>query len=318
LGAGGARDAERALDAALELGIRFFDTADSYAQGDSERLLGRVLKRAGDRALVATKAGYVLPAPRWALRFAKPPLRLLARASRRIGGSLREWRDRGLAQRFDPAHLGAALRGSLRRLQRERIDLFLLHDPPADLASADALWRWVEAEQRAGHLRGFGVSCAGTAADIAWLHAPAVEVVQVGWRLPAGAAGDPFLAAARRRGVGIIAREFLGERRDDDAIRAGLRGVLAHPEVSVALVGMSRPDHVRANARLAQEVAADTMRAHEARMCSARREPGPNQNRPARESGHPESLGTTLMALDSRFRGNDGNRKAPQIESITP
>jgi len=94
LAAGGRRHAERALEAALEQGIGFFDTADIYGQGDSERLLGRVLGRAPG-ITIATKAGYRLPAPMWALRLAKPPLRLAARLRGAIGLSLAERRRRG-------------------------------------------------------------------------------------------------------------------------------------------------------------------------------------------------------------------------------
>jgi aryl-alcohol dehydrogenase-like predicted oxidoreductase len=257
LAAGGMADAERALEAALDHGIRFFDTADSYGQGDSERVLGRVLKRADDRVIVATKAGYVLPAPRWALRFVKRPLRRLARWSPRIGRSLAAWRSHGFAQRFDIEHLSTALRGSLRRLSRDRVDLFLLHDPPAELARSDALWRWVEAEKRAGHLRSFGVSCPGGDADLAWLEHPEVEVVQIAWRRPLDAADDRFLAGARRSGVGLIAHGILGSgAHDDGAVHSALRAVLTHPAVSVALLGMSRPDHVRANVLMARALAA--------------------------------------------------------------
>ncbi len=258
LAAADARGAERAVAVALDHGIRFFDTADIYGQGDSERLLGRALKGV-DSVAVATKAGYVLPAPRWALRLVKPPLRLLTRSSRQVGRSLSAWRGHSFRQRFDVARLRRALRGSLRRLARERVELFLLHDPPPELAASETLWRWVEDERRAGHLAGFGISCLGTEDDLVWLQQPAVEAVQIAWRPPLGAAGDAFLGKARRRGVGIVVRGLVGGAGPpgDATIDHALRSVLGHPEVSVALIGMTQPEHVRANAALVRQISAD-------------------------------------------------------------
>jgi aryl-alcohol dehydrogenase-like predicted oxidoreductase len=257
LAAGGRRSAERALAAALAQGIRFFDTADIYGQGDSERLLGRALGHA-DGITIATKAGYLLPAPMWALRLAKPPLRLAARLRGGLGRALAAQRRQGYPQCFEPDHLRRALDGSLRRLGRHRVELFLLHNPPPALAAHEALWRFVDDAKRAGDLRSFGISCAGAEADIAWLRQPAVEVVEV--PLGAGpAAADGFLASAAGRGVGIVARELLGGpgQHDEAAIEAALRAALGHQAVSVALLGMTRPEHVRATAALARQIGAD-------------------------------------------------------------
>jgi aryl-alcohol dehydrogenase-like predicted oxidoreductase len=265
--AGGRARAERAVAAALDQGIRFFDTADIYGQGDSERVLGRVLGRAGAEITIATKAGYVLPAPMWTLRLAKPPLRLLGRLRGQLGGqfggqlagrvgqSVAATRARGFPQRFDAPHLERALHGSLRRLRRDRVDVFLLHNPPI-AAATDELWRFVEAARRAGDLRSFGVSCTTAFDGLPWLDHAAVEVVQVA--VGPENAPDALLAEAGRRGVGVIAREILGGpgAHAEAAVLDALRAVLRRPEVSVALLGMTRPEHVRANAALAQRLAA--------------------------------------------------------------
>jgi aryl-alcohol dehydrogenase-like predicted oxidoreductase len=261
---GGRRRAARAVEAALEEGIRFFDTADIYGQGDSERVLGQVLGRA-QTVTIATKAGYRLPAPMWALRLAKPPLRLASRFRTSVARSLAARRSQGYAQCFEPEHLARALHGSLKRLGRDRVDLFLLHNPPPGLAASDALWRLIDDEKRAGGLRSFGVSCTGTEADIVWLHHSAVEIVEVPVG-PSGESGSPagatdaFLACAASRGVGVIARELLGGpgRHDEAAVESALRGALTLPSISVAQLGMSRPEHVRANAALARRIAAES------------------------------------------------------------
>ncbi|MBV8168760.1 MAG: aldo/keto reductase [Alphaproteobacteria bacterium] len=260
--AGGRAQAERAVAAALERGIRFFDTADIYGQGDSERVLGRVLGQvlgsAADAVTIATKAGYVPPAPLWALRLAKPPMRLLTRLRGGVRETVAARRSQGYAQRFDDAHLARALHGSLRRLGRDRIDVFLLHNPPIG-AATDALWRFVDTAKRNGDVRSFGISCTTAFDGMPWLEHPAVEVIQVA--AGPGNAPDALLAAASARGIGVIAREILGgpqsgpNAHGEAAVLAALRAVLHRPGVSVALLGMTRPEHVHANAALAHRLA---------------------------------------------------------------
>jgi aryl-alcohol dehydrogenase-like predicted oxidoreductase len=251
--AGGAKQAERAVAAALDQGIRFFDTADIYGQGDSERVLGRVLGRAGDAVTIATKAGYVPPAPLWALRLAKPPMRLLQRLRGGVAQQVAARRAQGFAQRFDARYLERALHGSLKRLGRARVDVFLLHNPPI-AAATDALWRFVDRAKRNGDLRSFGISCTTAFDGLAWLELPAVEVIQVA--AGPGNAPDALLTTAAARGVGVIAREILGGpgAHGEAAVLGALRTVLRRPEVSVALLGMTRPEHVRANAALAHRL----------------------------------------------------------------
>jgi aryl-alcohol dehydrogenase-like predicted oxidoreductase len=101
----GARiDAERSrqvVDAAIDLGVTFFDTSDTYGLGESEELLGRALGRRRDDVVVATKFGMDMQGrngPDWG-----------ARASRRY------------ARR--------AVEASLRRLGTDHIDLYQIHQP---------------------------------------------------------------------------------------------------------------------------------------------------------------------------------------------
>ncbi len=53
------REARRVLDQAFDSGINFYDTADMYALGRSERLIGQAFKGKRDRVMIATKVGYV-------------------------------------------------------------------------------------------------------------------------------------------------------------------------------------------------------------------------------------------------------------------
>lgn len=250
LARGGKDVAAQAVQAALDEGIRFFDTADIYGQGSSEAILGRVLPREGVE--ICTKAGFVTPLPLWALRMAKPVMRQITQ--RRGGGQLRGQlaarRAHSYPQNFDPAHLAKSLGGSLRRLRRERADIFLLHNPPPATAARDELWRWVETERARGRIGAFGVSCMGTAEDCVWLDHPALAAVQIPARSVTPVAGG-FLSDPRSHRLRILVREVVGPGAHDPAmIGEALAAVAAVPQVSVAILGMSSPPHVRQAAAL--------------------------------------------------------------------
>src|SRR3954466_11100472 len=90
----------RAIRHALDLGVTLFDTADVYGGGHSERVLGRALAQRRDDAVIVTKVGNVFD-----------------EASRTAGG-----------QDVSPAYLRRACEASLRRLDIDRIDVYLIHD----------------------------------------------------------------------------------------------------------------------------------------------------------------------------------------------
>ncbi|MFF7311339.1 aldo/keto reductase [Streptomyces sp. NPDC008137] len=96
------------LDAALDAGVTGVDTANGYAGGESERLLGELLPGRRERIVLATKAG--IPHP-----------------------------DQGDHAPLSPAGLRAALDGSLKRLGTDRVDLFYLHQPDRATPLAETL-----------------------------------------------------------------------------------------------------------------------------------------------------------------------------------
>ena len=256
LSAGGVRAAEALVQEALESGIRLFDTADVYAQGDSERIIGRVIRRSGIAdVVVSSKAGFLLPAPAWALRTVKPAIRLLASLRGGVREAMAERRAKGYPQDFTPARLSRTLESSLRRLRRDWLDVFFLHSPPPELAGREELLRFGEEQMRAGKILSFGVSCDGSAADLAWLDSGLVKIVQV--PMGVGAAAEcRFLAACRERGVTLIARELLKGIRGKNAekIAGVMRRTFARPEVSAILIGTNNIDHLRDNLSAARSV----------------------------------------------------------------
>ncbi|WP_171210097.1 MULTISPECIES: aldo/keto reductase [unclassified Ruegeria] len=119
----------RTIHAALDGGITLFDTAAAYGAGHSERLLGKALKHRPD-ALIVTKIGVGID-----------------EASKQIS--------------FDPFtadQVGPAVDGCLSRLERDRIDLLLLHVNDMPVAQAEAVFDRLEQLKEAGKLRAYGWS----------------------------------------------------------------------------------------------------------------------------------------------------------------
>jgi aryl-alcohol dehydrogenase-like predicted oxidoreductase len=102
-------EAVRVLQRAIELGINFIDTADSYGPGVSEEIIAEALHPYPAGLVIATKAGFDRPGPN-------------------------QWRENGR-----PEHLRQACDGSLRRLRLERIELFQLHRIDSKVPAEDQL-----------------------------------------------------------------------------------------------------------------------------------------------------------------------------------
>lgn len=120
-------NAHRVFRRAIELGINFFDTADSYGPHVDEELIAEALHPYPKGLVIATKGGLLRPRPS-------------------------AWDPEGR-----PEHLRQAIEGSLRRLKLERIDLYQLHAPDPKVPFADSVGALAEA-QRAGKIRHIGVS----------------------------------------------------------------------------------------------------------------------------------------------------------------
>jgi aryl-alcohol dehydrogenase-like predicted oxidoreductase len=112
------------VNAAIESGINFFDTADIYGGGQSEEFLGRALKGRRDKVLIATKFGMKM-------------------AEGKQGGK--------------PAYILQAVEDSLRRLGTDHIDLYQIHQPDPSTPIADTLGALGELV-KAGKVREIGCS----------------------------------------------------------------------------------------------------------------------------------------------------------------
>jgi aryl-alcohol dehydrogenase-like predicted oxidoreductase len=197
------------LSAAFDGGINFFDTADMYSQGESEQLIGRTFRGRRDRVIIATKAGYSLPAQRRLAARLKPILRPVIRRLGLRRSSVPSSVRGELAQDFSPGYLKNAVEGSLRRLRTDYIDLFQLHSAPRSVMERDDWVGALEDVKRAGKIRHYGVSCDDLEAGVAALRFPGVHSLQVLLNLLEQGATERLLPSAHERGVGVIARETL-------------------------------------------------------------------------------------------------------------
>jgi aryl-alcohol dehydrogenase-like predicted oxidoreductase len=112
---------------ALELGVNFFDTADSYGPHVDEELIAEALHPYPKDLVIATKGGLLRPRPS-------------------------AWDPDGR-----PEHLKRALEGSLKRLKLQRIDLYQLHAPDSKVPFADSVGALADG-QKAGKIRHIGLS----------------------------------------------------------------------------------------------------------------------------------------------------------------
>jgi aryl-alcohol dehydrogenase-like predicted oxidoreductase len=119
--------AKNALRRAVELGVNFIDTADSYGPDVSERLIAETLHPYPDDLVIATKGGLVRPGPG-------------------------RWDADGR-----PEHLREALEGSLRRLRVDMIDLYQLHRPDPKVPLKESIGFLAEMKNQ-GKIRHVGIS----------------------------------------------------------------------------------------------------------------------------------------------------------------
>jgi aryl-alcohol dehydrogenase-like predicted oxidoreductase len=153
IGWGEVDDAEsiRAIHRALDLGVTFFDTAPVYGAGHSERVLGRALAGRGG-IVVATKFGLHID-----------------EAGRRMTGIMSE---------PDPAQIRAECEASLRRLNREAIDLFLCHPSELGIEHAHAVRDVLETLVADGLIRAHGWSTDDPDGAAIWAAAPHCAAVE--------------------------------------------------------------------------------------------------------------------------------------------
>jgi aryl-alcohol dehydrogenase-like predicted oxidoreductase len=163
-----------ALHAALDEGINFFDTADVYGDGHSERLLARLRRQRTEPFYVATKAG------------------------RRLSPHV--------ADGYTYDHLAAFVDRSRANLDVDTLDLVQLHCPPTDVYYRPEVFDALERLRDEGRLAHYGVSVERVEEALKALEYPGVQSVQIIFNVFRQRPAERFLAEAATRQVGVLAR----------------------------------------------------------------------------------------------------------------
>jgi aryl-alcohol dehydrogenase-like predicted oxidoreductase len=170
-----ADDAVAAIEASLDAGVTFIDTADVYGDGRSEKLIAQTLAKRGDPLpLVATKAG----------RRLKPHV-----SDAYTGENIERFIDRSLS------NLGV-----------DSLDLLQLHCPPTDVYYRPELFEKLDRLKAAGKIQRYGVSVEKVEEALKAVRYPGVASVQIIFNIFRQRPAEALFAAAKDLGVAIIAR----------------------------------------------------------------------------------------------------------------
>ena len=244
------REIEATLEAAVEAGINVFDTADIYGQGDSERTLGRLLRRHPDDVFVVTKVGGRHGRYAAAARFAKPLIRALARSRRSVRNAVATARTASVVHDFSPADLRPAVEASRRRLGLDQLHALLLHSPSSATLRKPEIHEFLDEMLTSRKAARVGASVDTLEALEAAASVPSLTLIQAPLDIVSSLKGTPILDSLRRRGVGLFVREILrkpGHGTDDPrpaSAAEALSAALAPDFVTSAIVGVSTRSHL--------------------------------------------------------------------------
>ncbi|HEX9425833.1 MAG TPA: aldo/keto reductase [Pyrinomonadaceae bacterium] len=168
------RESLSALHRAVDGGVNFFDTADVYGDGHSERLLAQLKRERSEKIIIATKAG------------------------RRL--------DPHVASGYTIENLTAFIERSLKNLEVEALDLVQLHCPPTEVYYRPELFAALDDLVRQGKIRHYGVSVEQVEQALKAIEYPGVQTVQIIFNIFRQRPADLLFSEARKRQVGILAR----------------------------------------------------------------------------------------------------------------
>jgi len=223
-------EARAVLRRAVQLGVNFIDTADSYGPGVSENLIAGALRPYPSDLVIATKGGYRRPGPR-------------------------RWQPAGR-----PEDLKKACESSLRRLGLDRIDLYQLHTVDPQVPFEDSVEALADL-QRDGKIRHVGLSNVSVAQIEEARKIVRVETVQNRYNLVERRSEDVLRLCERERiaficwlpvdrgllggsgGLGRIARSH-----ETSPTQVALAWLLHHSSVTLPIPGTSSVEHLEENA----------------------------------------------------------------------
>ncbi|MEX1375839.1 MAG: aldo/keto reductase [Eubacteriales bacterium] len=163
-----------ALEHAVDLGVNFFDTADVYGDGRSERLIGKMAKSKKQKIYIATKAG------------------------RRI--------DPHVAEGYTIETIRNHIERSLKNLGVDCLDLLQLHCPPTPVYQNNELFYGLSQLKKEGLIAHFGVSVETMDEALTALQYEELASIQLIYNMFRLKPEDKLLSEAKNKNVGIIAR----------------------------------------------------------------------------------------------------------------
>ena len=167
-------DSMQALHKALDSGVNFFDTADVYGDGRSEKLLARLKSERSEPFYIATKVG----------RRSSPHT----------------------AESYTRENLTAYVERCLANLEADALDLLQLHCPPNQVFYMPEVFGFLEDLKTSGKIRHYGVSVEKTEQALKSIEYPGVQSVQIVYNIFRQRPAELFFKEAQKRRVGIIAR----------------------------------------------------------------------------------------------------------------
>ena len=167
-------DAKEALFASLDNGINFFDTADVYGDGRSEKIIGDVLKNTNEKIYIATKAG------------------------RRLNPHN--------AEGYNLKNIESFIDRSLINLGVEVIDLVQLHCPPSEICGKKETYEMMDEIVKKGKINYYGVSVEKVSEALDAIKFPNVKSIQIIFNVFRQKPSEIFFNEAKKNNVAIIAR----------------------------------------------------------------------------------------------------------------
>ena len=167
-------DAKEALYASIDNGINFFDTADVYGDGRSEKIISEVLKNSNEQIYVATKAG------------------------RRLNPHN--------ADGYNLKNIESFIDRSLSNLGVDIIDLVQLHCPPSEICGKPETYEMMDEIVKKGKIKYYGVSVEKVSEALDAIQHPNVKSIQIIFNIFRQKPSEIFFQEAKKNNVAIIAR----------------------------------------------------------------------------------------------------------------
>lgn len=178
-------EAKRMLKKAYDIGINFFETADMYGKGKSEKLIGEVFKGMREEIVISTKYGYDFS------------------EVEQIGHA-------ELPQNFDPKFTRKALNDCLERLQTDYLDAFGLHNPKLNHIRNDETFGTLDELIKEGKIRStqvaLGPAIGWTREGLEAMDRKSVSAVQTVYNILEQTPGNELIEKAEKQDVGILVR----------------------------------------------------------------------------------------------------------------